>query len=769
MMGDYGLTSPNALRYNLAVVCAGAALLIIGILGGLGLQEFGTRTASNIAVISSNSSPGYAGMVDMNFSTTGGFLHEVYFWNLTNPASVNAGGKPDFKQTGPILLRFYERSEDLEFNANRTEMSYLQRVVNVWSGEGPTMSDFNITMINPFYFGTILSAGSEQAIVVSMTSVSLLQIVNNLLSSQFQLQASSGTTAAMLPQERLLFAQHIGDANFLRIWANATADPPGVHAGMRLSTSGFSSNITYPQAIQLWNCTKTSSFCSNVQNQGVNLWISAAHNNSAAANALIAATGLSALQVTMVATWLEAYRVNITLPTMLVRYNVTTATDLGYVQWGTGKVLGVLSVSDVIPQPVIPEFAIFAKRNLNLTIALTMNQTKSLLSGTYALTSATNMGAFLNLVKAQDWAEIQNRYRIAPPIAVPLSMYIGNLTAGFVKPRLQACFANGGGMIATRSAEQWLFGTQNGVPSPDPFLQLLGVTPNIRKLLVNDTTVEEAEIRNQRFTKKTGKFNLTEVSYLTRRNGQESWLWATPTPVRGYDGTRVPPFENVKDMPESFIMWNDELKRSYTTRFKNWSMVFDVNCSVYIPTGEAKNIDPAFWNYISGLSNVSALSNNVPLFASYPHLTLGGEYWMNNFTSDMDPNAEQYTTALYVDPYSGMTVRAVTMSQTNLLFGSQYGAKFSTLNPYVPRDTLYPIMWVRKSVTATESKAGQLKMLENCESAGKVFILVVPIISAAIFAVGAFMVSVWVIAQATSSLSPDEIPEFKPSANDCIE
>ncbi|KAH3764276.1 CD36 family protein [Pelomyxa schiedti] len=752
----YGITSPLALRYLLAIVCAGGVLFIVGFLGGLGLQEFGHRMVKNTLVISSNESTGYDNWVSEEYKNDEGLLMEMYFWNMTNPQAVLAGGVPHYNETGPYLWRTYDRALNPEWNDNRTEVTYVQRLYNKYVGT-ENISNIKITLMNPFYMATIITAGGEQALLIRFTAPALTQIVANLRGAQFQLQSSAGATANMLPLERQGFTSKMGATAFMAMWANATSDYPGVHPGMRVSTAGYPSNITYPQALQLWNCTLAYSFCNKVMNQGVFLWVAAARNVTASAMALKALTGLSTVQVSLVAQWVENYRVTIALPTIMTKFNLTDPADIGNVQWGTGQILGGNSVADSTTLPGIPELAVFAKRALNVTVALTNTQEYNLLLGPSRITLAPNLGAFLTLAKSGDVTTIQTRWGIPPQVVAPLSQYINQVTVKWVMPTLQACFAKGGGLISTRTVEQWMNATDNGQPWPDPLLALLGVTPNSRQLIVNDFNNEMAITRNQTFTKRTGFKNITEVFWVDQRCSSSYWSWAEPVRIEGYDGTRVPPFNSKASLPQSYLFWNEDMKRPYTVKFHNWSMVQGLNCSTYQPIGEAKLINPLYWNYYSGISNVSALNKGAPLFSSFPHLTAGGEYWMNNFTSNMCPDPDQYTTTFWIDPYSGMTVKASTLTQVNLILTPQQGPLFQPINTLVRRNALYPLFWSRKSATAAEDKTDKLAMLANADDAGSVFIVVVTIIGALVLAAGSTLLIVWGISQYNESLMPDEM------------
>lgn len=53
------VTDQHALRWILAIICIGASLVILGVLGGIGFQGLGYRAILNTQVISSNESQGY--------------------------------------------------------------------------------------------------------------------------------------------------------------------------------------------------------------------------------------------------------------------------------------------------------------------------------------------------------------------------------------------------------------------------------------------------------------------------------------------------------------------------------------------------------------------------------------------------------------------------------------------------------------------------------------------------------------------------------------
>eukprot|EP01106_Pelomyxa_sp_JSP_P000248 TRINITY_DN1036_c0_g1_i5.p1 TRINITY_DN1036_c0_g1~~TRINITY_DN1036_c0_g1_i5.p1 ORF type:complete len:501 (+),score=156.13 TRINITY_DN1036_c0_g1_i5:218-1504(+) len=409
----------------------------------------------------------------------------------------------------------------------------------------------------------------------------------------------------------------------------------------------------------------------------------------------------------------------------------------------------------------IPEFSVYAKRIRNATVSLTLQQTKGLLEGSLALTSATNLGNFQMQAASGGIATIAATYNITVAVATHLVYYIRSVTTDFVNPKLAACYAIGGGLIATRTAEEWLFGTNHGAVYYDPFLALLGVSSQ-RKFFFNDT-IDGAIAHGIRFGRFTGKDDISKVAQLRERNNQTHWAWATPVAINGTDGTRYEPlFDAVADVGArpTLPMWNEDFRRPVTLAFVRMETIRGADVAVYTSVTENRAVNPQFWNYVRGFVNFTSLYANTPMFGTWAHFTgVGSEDWISNFTADseFEPDVEKYTSYFYVDPFSGLVVGVKLMSQVNIYLSPSSAALFtSATNSKVQRNTFYPLFWFNKTQMMTEAQAGKVKLLPALIKGGTVSLAVLLTVGLAALLVG--LVAVAVFLSGTRTIVLDDPP-----------
>eukprot|EP01105_Mastigella_eilhardi_P016433 TRINITY_DN3759_c0_g1_i1.p1 TRINITY_DN3759_c0_g1~~TRINITY_DN3759_c0_g1_i1.p1 ORF type:complete len:881 (+),score=202.87 TRINITY_DN3759_c0_g1_i1:282-2645(+) len=663
-------------------------------------------------------------------------LYKYYLWNITNPAEVIAGGKPDVRQAGPYNFWYYDRAPApyVHFADDLKSVDFLQRVMyfpkqDLNAKSGTDFYTDKITWANPYYVGAIMKAGSESTLFVALTASTLNTIITTLTGTTFQVSVVGAATTKVLLQTRAALLPAFGEPTFTRIWANVTAPVTGFPAWMHLSNI-TASNISRSQGVALWNSSSPLSFCNSGSGSGIFLWLAAKTDNNTAA-ALQSKTGLTMPQVLLVSRWVTSvYSVQGT-KAVLTSFGITNLADLGFLQWGQAAVLSGKSTADGTTKSP-PEFAIYASRTLNSTARTNLTQSKLLLQGPYALTSAANLGAFLQLVAAKNFAVIQARYAIPASVAVPMASYVQYAGKTFMMPNLNAVFAQGGGLFSTRTAENWLFGKVNGVKTPDPLMTFLNAgVPSYKSLLNNDSTIYDAWVRNSTYRKHTGKDYLSHVGVVQLRNGNEYYQWNGPVKVTGSDGSRYEPFQ---DPPLEYIQyWNDDLKRPMSFNYSKMVKHQGVKMAEYVLSGEARRKSDRYFNYINGIANSTNLFGT-PLFTSMPHLSDGGEMWLCNFTGDMDPTIDT-TTTVGVQPYFGLVMNMHQTTQTNLLLDTHLCSKFNQFYSKIQKNSMFPLFWNERIVKMPDATAKstrnmlhmrdvQLPVLIACLTLGGVMIVV---------------------------------------------
>eukprot|EP01105_Mastigella_eilhardi_P006864 TRINITY_DN18374_c0_g1_i1.p1 TRINITY_DN18374_c0_g1~~TRINITY_DN18374_c0_g1_i1.p1 ORF type:complete len:814 (-),score=232.13 TRINITY_DN18374_c0_g1_i1:135-2576(-) len=736
---------------KIGVLVLGIFVVAIALLTGFGFPALAHLRLRAALVVDSPDAKNYDKWADTeNYKKEDALWLYVWMWNLTNPEVVLAGGVPNYQEVGPYRHLTYNRAVNTEFYDDGNEVSYVQCIATFEEKPDKDSKDHfcnmhneTITMLNPYFISASRAAGADANLLGAATSAMLDSVVGQFTGTAFQDAVCGVAAASLLPKAKSDTVARVGERAFLKYWANATEDDATYPQNMRVSVK-TPSMITVARATAAWDSAEAYSFCNaETRSKGVYEWVNAALDDAAARSDLQKATGMTATQVDLVADWLLLYAQVYGAPVVLAKYGVSELVDTGYLQWGSGSVLGG-SIIDGTSKSCVPEFAVWSERVAQQSQTISVNQCKLLFESNYSITTTANMASFVALVKAQNWQVVNARYGLSPQTAAALAQYISYVNTCMVGPAFQSALANGGGLVATRTAEQWLWGTTNGVPYPDPLLKLLGVsTP--RKFFNNDTTAENAITRNSRLRRKTGKDDLDNINYVFSRNDAEYVQWGVPIRVEGHDGARWPPYE---DHPKSarLQLWNDDYKRPVELVYYDaYTLDNGLETHRYYSPGTAREINATFYNFIEGLVNLTNLNNGVPLFSSLPHLSGGAEMWMSNFTSNMIPDEEKYTTLFGVHSFSGITVYLNQMTQLNVMYDDNTAALCNTYYPNVQSDLLYPLWWSRKkSPHITTKVTEKLQMVEAFVDGGEEILIIATTGGIVIIIIGGVLLIAWV-------------------------
>lgn len=352
---------------------------------------------------------------------------------------------------------------------------------------------------------------------------------------------------------------------FYSIWANYTSSPSAAFPDyLLLSYAGVPSGISYKKAALLWNCTSSLSFCNT---DGAQTWAYAANGATTYQQLLITETGLTTSQFALVLTWLGSYWSNQVEDYLFTEYGIATISDLGFVQWGIGTCLGSVSVSDVQDIAIPVEVSIWAKRELGVTLSLTVTQSKALLTGTYALTDPTELGTFLTLVETGDSASFQTISSIwgldSTSALIVAQYFYSGIMGTLVAEPLSELIYGGSGFFGTRTASEWIFATSDpaGTPYPDPLASYLWGSAVYFRMFGNDTTVAKALKKNSTTLKNTGKGDIRLLDNIIAKSGISTYeIWAEPVKVEGTSGDQFQPF---RTSPTTYVlkMWSEDFKR----------------------------------------------------------------------------------------------------------------------------------------------------------------------------------------------------------------
>lgn len=86
---------------------------------------------------------------------------KVYFWNVTNVAEVQAGGKPRVQEIGPYIYSQYRRKHNIQFADDRETVTYTQQQKYFFNSrasapltENDSIVVLNLVMNVSFFFVT---------------------------------------------------------------------------------------------------------------------------------------------------------------------------------------------------------------------------------------------------------------------------------------------------------------------------------------------------------------------------------------------------------------------------------------------------------------------------------------------------------------------------------------------------------------------------------------------------------------------------------------
>ena len=724
--------SQKALKYIIVVIVIGTVTLFAGIALGVAIGNMVRNGVTSMAV---KDSPEHSSFDPPDPDTAG--TNSVYFWNLTNPDAVMAGGTPNFQEVGPYDYTELSYRTNVAFSDDRTEFSYKSKIVYI-AQEGNTAATDSITMLNPIYYGVIAQTGGESNFLVPVTAQALGSVIQGLQSPDFQMLTLANTAVLLLLGTKATLVAASNESTFLESWSNVTSVLPGYTTSSTHMQAGVENNaslaISSSIATLLWDNTQPASFVNtNLTVGGIGLWMAqlADSNDTSTLETL---TGLTGPQVLMVTNWLATvWTVDASLTVLSLNPGLDSINDLGYAQWGTGIPTAMTSVDSVM----VPEFAIWAQ-TLFPGVEIMANTSKLFFSGSYNLTDPVNLGTFLYLSQ-NTTANMVTLSAMYPGLdssvqVMALAAYLGvhvmgdMVTTGIIQPLLNA----GGGLFSTRTAECWMWGTCD-----DPLLSLLMQTPTQTRLLYNDT------ISSTTTTEASGVGDLNQVGRVLKMNDQTEIAGVYPETitVEGQSGFQYPPFQ--KSPPSEYLLWGgSSLKRSLRLVYQGEVENSGITLDRYVLDPATFDVSTKYGNTIPGFISLSAVAEGLPMYLSLPHFK-DIEGWSNNFTSNMSPNDEIHQIIVDIQRFAGMALNGNKATQTN--FYLQPGLTlFDTFYSGVTTGRMYPLYWacVHGGIDDETADVFKSKLIAG-KQMSEALLLTLVIIGSLILFAGLFLLAVW--------------------------
>lgn len=682
-----------------ALAILGIIIAVAGIIGffiighaidvGLRDAKVLTNSSSAFQTWSSNvpsqdsADPNNKNIVPINMTFT--------LYNLTNADEVLKGAKPEYKEIGPYVYKEYQLRFDSNFTDDGNLVSFYESRYYVFDRES-TYAHLNpetdlITAVNPIYMGVLNNAGgSESGLIKAMVGPGIQQLFE---------QFDQLVPMASIFMYRYTFAYSAFNTfksqfpnNYLDIWVNATSPPTSDWVNYTISAGATdSSGISQASAESILHDFTTLDPA----------WIDVL-TNATKRGELAKKYNLSSRQAAMLFAWVAKYVQNVVIPKIEILKGVPVS-ELGWRQWASGDALPfpitvqVLASQIGITLPGPPEFFFFDPKS---RMSMTVDQAKSLFDPKhtkYSLFDSSNIQTFVGLVSAGNWVQIEANWNVTQAIAVRMVAYFSYFREKFISaigvPQVQDAIKNGGGLISTRTVDEWLWSYT------DPLLVVLNQTVTNGALFVNDTSLDFVRQTTKRNIQFTGLNDTSLAQSFLAWNGSTEVLniWNGTVVVNGTEGNNFPP-----DLDTSVPV---TVFDSTTLR----PAVFDANETVTIKgiellryrlSQEMFNSSSVFYQTLYGFANMSSAYNKAPIFLSKPHFfqTTGG--WLdkiNIINYIGPPDLAHDDIILDVEPISGITMNEVKQLQVNVFLSGNPATVFDSFGHYqnVTTDIMHPV------------------------------------------------------------------------------
>jgi len=313
----------------------------------------------------------------------------------------------------------------------------------------------------------------------------------------------------------------------------------------------------------------------------------------------------------------------------------------------------------------------------------TYTAAEALLNGSHPLFNDEYLGEFLELVQANDFTSIAALWNVDATKAVCFAYYIQTvIIPDAVIPQLNATYQAGGGLVVTRTVNEWLFTAQ------DPLLTLLG-QPNGTSFVGNTTvTPAEAATRNYTYYRIYTGSNDLYWSLMPYNDGVELPFWRNNVSITGYNGSQFLVNGAIDDENPGghpLLLWNDLINRSIP--FQNiGSDTWDGVTVRYLTLTDdalasetANPVNADYYATYTGLVNKTSNPPYIPLYLSLPDFhtvelaVTQNVTIIDNIFIDYDPSVKlsrhRLSLFLLVEPTLGTTVWGNLPVQVNLQYG----------------------------------------------------------------------------------------------------
>ncbi|XP_016370996.1 platelet glycoprotein 4 [Sinocyclocheilus rhinocerous] len=220
------------------------------------------------------------------------------------------------------------------------------------------------------------------------------------------------------------------------------------------------------------------------------------------------------------------------------------------------------------------------------------------------------------------------------------------------------------------------------------------------------------------YTVFTGKDDINKVATIERWQGETSlsyWNDSYCNKINGTDGSSFHPF---LDKKEPLYFFSSDICRSISAKFDRTVDLKGISVYRYLlppealaspvenPDNQCYCTDPVLTKNCTtaGLLDLTAC-RGAPVFLSLPHFLYGSND-LHQGVIGLNPNFDEHSIFLDVEPITGFTLRFAKRLQLNMLYGpSDSIVILNKIKDY----TIFPILWVNETAVLDDETADMFK------------------------------------------------------------
>ncbi|XP_052433012.1 platelet glycoprotein 4 [Carassius gibelio] len=220
------------------------------------------------------------------------------------------------------------------------------------------------------------------------------------------------------------------------------------------------------------------------------------------------------------------------------------------------------------------------------------------------------------------------------------------------------------------------------------------------------------------YTVSTGKDDIKKVATIERWQGETSLsYWNDPycNKINGTDGSSFHPF---LDKKKPLFFFSPDICRSISAQYNSTIDLKGIDVYRYMlppealaspvenPDNQCYCTDPVLTKNCTtaGLLDLTAC-RGAPVFLSLPHFLFGSNDLLQGVIG-LNPNFDEHSIFLDVEPITGFTLRFAKRLQLNMLYGP---SDHIEILKNITEHTIFPILWVNETAALDDETADMFK------------------------------------------------------------